>query len=167
MTTPANNMEKMVDISSQQIQELETASLQVLIDTRLANAEGDQLDVLGVIVGRERGSSDDDQYRDLIAAQILINLSSGTIPQIVAILELVLPGVDFEFTSYFPAAFEVKVSDQALPAGQGEIVAEVVKSAKLGGVNGLFRWYVTEPVFRFDGANNSQFDGGYFFATSL
>ncbi len=166
MTDPRNNTEKMVDIFAQQIQELETAYLQILIETRLSNSVGAQLDVLGIIVGRLRGGSADDRYRDLIQAQILINLASGTIPQILEILELILPDIDLELIRYFPAAFEVEADDQPLPAGQGEIVAGVVKSAKLGGVKGLFRYYETEPVFRLDGAGGSRLDGGYHLCTS-
>jgi hypothetical protein len=165
--TPSNTIEKLVDVFSTQIQELETANLEVLIDTRLANAEGDQLDVIGVIVGKDRGGAVDDRYRDLLQAQILLNLGSGTIPQIIEILELVLPGIDLELIRYFPAAFEIEADDQPLPAGQGPVIVTIVKSAKLGGVHGLFKWYETDPVFRLDGADNSQFDGGYFFATSL
>lgn len=164
----ANNLEKLISVFAAQVQDLETAALEVLVETRLANAEGAQLDVIGTIVGRARSNTTDGRYRDLIRAQIRINLASGTIPEILAIVELVLgPGIDLELIEYFPAAFEIEADDQPLVSGQGEIIAGLVKSAKAGGVNGLFRWYVTDPVFRLDGADGSCFDGGYFFATSL
>jgi hypothetical protein len=163
----ANNFEKLIGVYARQIQELETAILQVLILTRLANAEGAQLDVIGRIVGRRRSNEDDDRYRDLLNAQILINLASGTIPEILAIVEIIVgPTIDLEFVQYFPAGFEIEADDQPLPAGQGQIVASLVKSAKLGGVKGLFRFYETEPVFRLDGAGGSQLDGGYHLCTS-
>lgn len=163
----ANNFEKLIGIYARQIQELETAIFQVLILTRLANAAGAQLDVIGRIVGRRRSDEDDERYRDLLNAQILINLASGTIPEILAIVEIIVgPTIDLEFIQYFPAAFELEADDQPLPAGQGQIVAALIKSAKLGGVKGLFRFFETAPVFRLDGAGGSQLDGGYHLCTS-
>jgi hypothetical protein len=166
--TPANNTEKLIDVFAQQIQELETAQLEILTDTRLANAEGDQLDITGAIVGRDRGGSTDARYYDLIRAQALLNRYSGTIPQIIEILETVLgSSISFEFTSYFPAAFEIDATAQALQSGQGATIVSIVKSAKLGGVNGLFKYHETDPVFKLDGADGSQFDGGFHMCTSL
>jgi hypothetical protein len=166
-TTPSNNIEKLSDVVSQQVQELETALLEVLVDTRLDEAEGDQLDVIGVIVGRDRGASTDARYRDLLAAQIRLNYSSGTIPDVLTIVSLIVGStVDLELVEYFPAAFEVKAVGVAMATGQGTVIAGVVQSAKAGGVNGRFRYYETEPVFRLDGAGGSQLDGGYHLCTS-
>jgi hypothetical protein len=164
----ANNIEKLVGVFTEQIQQLETALLEVLIETRLANAIGAQLDVIGRIVGRERADEDDDRYRDLIAAQIALNRASGTIPEVLSIVSLIVGAdVPLELTEYFPAAFEIEAMSGPLPAGQGATVASVVKQAKAGGVNGLFRYFETSPVFRLDGAGGSQFDGGYHMSTSI
>jgi hypothetical protein len=168
MTDPLNDTERLIDVYSQRIQEIETALLEVLTETRLANAVGAQLDVIGAIVGRDRSSDTDDRYRDLLAAQIAINLASGTISELLIIVELIVgPTIDLELVELFPAAFEIKAVNQTLPAGQGNIVASVVKQAKAGAVNGVFRWYETDPIFALDGAGGSQLDGGYFFSTSL
>jgi hypothetical protein len=168
MTEPANNLERLIDALSQQSQQLETALLEILVDTRLANAEGTQLDTIGAIVGRDRSSATDDRYRDLLTAQIAINLASGTIQEILTIVELIVGAdVDLELVEYFPAAFEIEADDQPLPVGQGANVAALVKSAKAGGVKGYFKWYETDPVFKLDGADGSQLDGGYYLCTSL
>lgn len=168
MTAPRNNTEKLVDVFSQQIQRVETVLFQVLIETRLANAAGVQLDTSGAIVGRRRADESDDRYRDLIAAQIALNLASGTIPEILAVISLVIgQDVALEFKEYFPAAFELEAMAGPLPTGQGATVAGVVKQAKAGGVKGLFQYFETSPVFALDGAGGSQFDGGYFFCTSI
>lgn len=162
----ANDIEKLVGVYIRQLQDLETATLEVLLLTRLENAVGVQLDLIGRIVGKDRGPSDDDRYRDLLSAQIAINLASGTIPEILSIMELVLPGVDLVLEESFPAAFELAAA-QALPGDQGETIAALLKTAKAAGVNGLFHWHKTDPVFKLDGADGSQLDGGYFLATSL
>ena len=164
----ANNIEKFLGVYAAQLQELETAILEVLVETRLANAVGVQLDVIGKIVGVERSSSTDDRYRALINAQIATNLASGTVPELLEIVGLVVgESVELTLKQYFPAAFEIEVDAQTLPVGQGAVVAGVVKDAKAGGVNGLFRWYEVAPVFRLDGAGGSQLDGGFFLGTSL
>jgi hypothetical protein len=162
----ANDLEKLLGAYVTQLQDLETATLEVLILTRLSDAVGVQLDIIGRIVGRERGSSDDDRYRDLLSAQIKLNLSSGTIQEILAIVELVIPDCGLVLVESFPAAFELSAL-QVVSNGQGETIAGLIKTAKAAGVNGLFHWHETDPVFKLDGADGSQLDGGYFLATSL
>lgn len=150
-----------------ELQEFETAAFEVLLDRWLETAEGVQLDGLGQIIGRERLGTDDDTYRLLLKAQILINLSSGTIPQILEIIPKVIPAISLEFVSEFPAGFTLVADDEPLDAGVGPIIADILTSATAGGVRGLFQYFETVPHFRFDGSGGSQFDGGFFFGTTI
>lgn len=68
------------------IQELENAIWQVLTERWLDTAVGAQLDVIGRIVNMPRRGWLDDVYRRLLGAQILVLGSTGTWPDLVAIL---------------------------------------------------------------------------------
>lgn len=166
--TPGNNIEKLIDVFAQQIQDLETVYFELLLNRLLDTAVGAQLDVIGRIVGLARSAFTDDEYRDRLRGQILLNLASGELPKILEMVEIIVgDAVPLNFVEEFPAAFEIRSSTVPLPAGQGVTVAALVKDAKGGGIKGLFRFFETSPVFRFDGADGTKFDGGSFFATSL
>ena len=72
----------MLELLGVQVQEVEDAVYQILTDTVLETAEGAQLDGLGEIVGEERAGRDDATYRIAIRTRIAINLSEGTIENI-------------------------------------------------------------------------------------
>lgn len=165
---PGNNIEKLIDVFAQQIQDLEAVFFELLLNRLLDAAVGVQLDVIGRIVGLARSAFTDDEYRDRLRGQIILNLSSGELPQILAMVEIIVgDSVPLTFVEEFPAAFEIESNEVPLPAGQGVIVAALVKSAKGGGIKGLFQFFETVPLFKFDGADGTNFDGGSFFGTSL
>jgi hypothetical protein len=114
------NWASLLEAIAAQFQQLEEVFFELINDRFLDDAVGAQLDGMGQIVGRARNGLDDEAYRTRIRAQIRINLSSGTIPDLVEILELVLPSGQF-FQLYedsFPAHFEVFIPDpiEDLPA---------------------------------------------------
>jgi hypothetical protein len=69
-----------------QLQELENVFFKLLLLRSLDTATGAQLDGLGLIVGEPRQGRDDVNYRAAISSRILINRSSATVNQILAIL---------------------------------------------------------------------------------
>lgn len=78
-----------------QIQDLEDTTWQViwgrLLDPapgRTEQAEGVQLDTLGQIVGVDREGLNDDEYREAIRLQIIVNKSFGTPEDLLRILRL-------------------------------------------------------------------------------
>lgn len=71
-----------------------------------ATAEGSQLDVLGEIIGEARAGKTDADYRIFLLARLLINRSSGTVPQILELFSLVGgAGTVAEISQYYPASF--------------------------------------------------------------
>lgn len=163
----SSDLEKVLEVYLNQIQELEDAAFQVLLDTILDDAVGEQLDGIGRIVGRAREGFSDDRYRDRLRSQIILNLSSGTIPQILDIVALLVgTGVRLEMQEFFPAGFHL-LAIEILPTDLGFGIAPIVQTAKLGGVRAVFIFHQTDPPFAFDGAGGSKFDGGSFFGTGL
>lgn len=164
---PANNIEKMIASFAPQLQELEQVFFDIL-DAVLLTTTGKRLDVLGALVGAGRSTSaDDDEYRTTIRARILINKSSGTLPELLEIVALLLgPGIPLDFEQEFPAGYTI-FALEPLAEGVGERVARLKLEATAGGVNGLLHFFVTAPTFAFDGHDGAKFDGGFHFATAL
>ncbi len=117
-----------------EVQELEDAAIDVRDETTLDNSIGEQLDGIGRIVGAPRAGLGDDAYRLRLRAQILINLSSGTIPEIVAIVELLIANT-FEPVEFFPAAFVI-VFANALSSTDAATLAVFIATARPVAVGG-------------------------------
>ena len=138
-------------IVTTQHQELEQALQDLLFYRQLANAYGQHLDNIGEIVGQPRSGLDDNTYRLYIQAKIAVNLSSGTVEDVLSVFELVLPGVLVTLKNYYPAAFILYVDGQ-ITAVQATAFAQFVLQAKSGGVRGVFEWTQSTPAntFTFD-----------------
>jgi hypothetical protein len=70
-----------------QLQEIETMFVSLIVDMALPNAIGEQLDLIGRIVGEGRKGRSDDDYRVALGARIIINRSNGSVEDIIAVLK--------------------------------------------------------------------------------
>jgi hypothetical protein len=97
----------------EQVQDLENAAFEVLLERIIDNAVGVQLDVLGTIVGQPRTDPDDERYRSLIRGKIAANKSRATPPDVLAIARaLLLPGGEtFAIREEPPAQMRIRVID--------------------------------------------------------
>jgi hypothetical protein len=166
----SNDFELLIRSYLGEVQALDTAATELLVLVSIDGATGVQLDGLGQIIGAERQGLDDDDYRMLLRAQIQVNKSGGTIPQLIEIIRLAsnttLEQAAVELTESFPADFVVKIT-VALDPGTGDIAAQTMYEAKAAGVHGVLHYFDTEPVFAFDGDGGSKFDGGYYLKTAV
>lgn len=149
------NVEALVRALVNQSQAVEGAAFDVVTETLLATAEGEQLDGLGQIVGVERGGRSDSDYRVRIGAKILQNNASGTIAELVQ-LAVVLGATTVELTEIAPAEVLV-VSDDAIV--NGSEIGTVLGQAKAAGVKLSFVWHESTNPFRF-GVAGQGFDEG-------
>jgi len=162
-----NDLEKLLTTYTEETQELETAAQEVLVDRWIDTAVGIQLDGLGQIVGRARDGTGDVTYRKLIRAQIALNLSTGTVQDVVSVLEFFLPGVTLILKQEYPAAFTVSALNDALPTSSATIAAEAMGQARAAGVRALLHYFSTLPIFYLDGYNGATFDGPSLFTATL
>ena len=144
-----------------QVQDVENAAFEVLNETTLAASVGDQLDGIGQIVGEERQGRVDADYRVAISARILLNISSGTIGDILEIVDTMTGGLETILLNEgdnFPAGFEVTIDT---PIVNGDQVGAFVILAKPAAVLATFRWFEAAlgDEFRFDAAGQG-FDQG-------
>lgn len=126
------------------VQLLEDIQWQLLKGGLLPLAAGADLDVLGEIVGEERLSLIDDDYRRFIEARVLVNRSAGTAGELLAILDLLsAPNVYVQGWNQPPASYRLltvrssfmapdvagrvgRTMEEAAPAGKEAAVVEAV-----------------------------------------
>jgi hypothetical protein len=111
----APNFEALWDIFVQQVQEIEDAIYDVIGLLDVETMEGDQLDLLGRVLGRTRQEMDDETYRVFLKSQIGINTSRGTTEQLLAVFKILTAGSTCTISEDYPAAVEL-VIDGALRA---------------------------------------------------
>jgi hypothetical protein len=126
-------------------------------------ATGQQLDLLGKLLGLPRGPASDALYVLLLQAQILVLFSNGSIPQITAIFELLLGTGNFTLTEYFPCA--IVLFDQT-PSAQPNLTSflNVLLRAKAAGIQAFYQYLGTASmttVFRYDTAGQGYDQGLY------
>lgn len=151
----------------QQVQLLEDAAFGLRAQRTLATAEGNNLDVLGAMVGMQRRVGwSDERYRIWIAASIQVNQSSGTPEQLIAIAQK-LCVTPIELREYFPAAAIISARGPIAPAIDGRQVAKLLARSKPAAVGLHFRWSTTDNTFRFSATGSSVMDSPHGFGGAL
>lgn len=146
-------IEALAKILGNQIQDLENAIFQIIAITDLGTVTGIQLDLLGKIVNQPRNGQVDETYRLFLRARILVNVSKGTVEEIIAILTLLISGsptIEFiEPPDTDPASFQITVTS-ALPAdADGFVISTMAIQARSPGIGGTI-FTRRSPTFRFD-----------------
>lgn len=132
-----------------EVQAVEDALWQLLVERSLATAEGDQLDVLGAIVGEPRRGQDDETYRLWISARNMVTRSSGVTTEMLAIArKLVAPSVPIRLEEFYPAAAVFRF-DGVLGLDEGYQIAYMLHEAKPAGVLFQMTWPVDGETFTF------------------
>lgn len=162
-----SNLEKMAELLASEAQDVDDAALGVLSGMTLALAEGANLDVFGEILGRKRAGATDADYRDVLNSQIRLNLSGGTIEDILVVLALVFgSALTLTMTEGRVAEFDVEVAE-SITTATATSMAQALKRGKAGGVKANLKYHDTEPQFAYDGLGSAKFDGGYYYGSSI
>ncbi len=93
-----------------QVQEVEDVVWETSQAFLLDTAEGDQLDLLGTLVGEGRQDRTDSEYRAAIRVRILVNKSEGLPEQLLEILEGINSGATHAMRELYPAALTIESS---------------------------------------------------------
>ncbi len=129
------------------VQEAEDCLWEILNNRGVDTAIGVQLDVLGRLVGRGRGTLGDDAYRIAIKCQIAINRSSGTPVDICLVAILSLPaGFVWTYGEGYPAGIDITLVDPWIGSDEElDVVFSNLQKTRSGGVR-LFFEYHTAPT---------------------
>lgn len=147
-----------------EVQQLEDAAHELQLQRTLEYATGAHLDILGALVGQQRGDRTDVVYRIWIAARALVNRSSGTTAQLIAIASK-LCGDPVWLEEQYPGCFTMHAR-QPLAGVTGDEVAQLLRLAKSAGVAMHFRWSDTARGFRFSASGSSVMGSDHGFTLS-
>ncbi len=137
------NWEKLLDVYSRQIQDLEDMFFELIEKRFIDDAVGVQLDGLGRIIGASRNGLADEPYRVQLRVQIRINRSSGTVEDIISVVALLVAVTNTIHVRVFPPASFVVILNDAVPAVPMELVAPV-GNARMGGVGTSIEFTVVD-----------------------
>lgn len=110
------DLEALLNSYIEQIQDLETVYFDLVDDRTLDSAIGAQLDGIGDIVGEDRQSRSDADYRLAIRSRIIVNNSTGTTEDLNQLGRSLLGSTfGFEVSEIFPAGLIVQLQDPIDP----------------------------------------------------
>lgn len=128
-----------------QIQDLEDAAWECILNRNLLDGRGVILEALGAIVGRDRQGLDDVDYTRAIRTQIRINRSQGKAADVIAVAELSFPdGTPFRYGEEYPATIVVEILTGPVE-WPFQVSFRDLKKTKAGGVR-LFLLVPLDPV---------------------
>lgn len=124
------------------------------------DATGVLLDRIGAILNRPRASLSDDDYRTFLRVQILINLTSGTVPELIEILQALAPGCTVDIVEWFPAALVADIQGVIIAPEDAELLAEILATARPAGIGATLKYHgaAAEETFTLD--SGPGLDGG-------
>lgn len=129
-------IEAVVRAFANQLQKSEQTFYDLYWRRMLDNAEDQDLDNIGELVGEARQGWDDDEYRSYIRARIKTLRSDGKIETLIAILAFLYSNATFDIREFYPAALVVEVVSDSAPTLNGEYVNRgFLQKAKGAGVN--------------------------------
>lgn len=138
------NMEAFASAIGARAQSVEDALWLLVSERTLDTAVGAQLDDLGAKVGESREGRTDAVYRTFIRGRILVNLSSGTPDELLAIVQMIMAAMGdnaFALREDFPATFVVVVDERWSGTGVfPTAVAAILRAARAGGVRSILEW---------------------------
>lgn len=125
----------LVESFGEGVQTQEDQTWDLLISTGLDEATGDALDQWGELVGEQRGSLGDNDFRQFIMARMLVNTSSGLIDELIEILDVATqPNVRVIHASNYPSGFYLQVERHSFMSDDvSRRVARLMEDARPAG----------------------------------
>ena len=102
-------------------------------------AEGDQLDVIGRLLGETRGSYTDAEYRLILKGKIKVLRSSGTAENLIDIFATCEPDATITVKTWPPAYVTVTLSDPITATDAG-VYVRFIREGRAAGVEGTVEW---------------------------
>lgn len=150
----ANNIEKLLSIIANPAQAVEDALQQLKSERFVDTAIGEQLDIIGRIVGQDREGLSDDDYRRYIRARIAANNSDGTIEDLLTVAFLVVydEAAQLQIDNQGVATVVLRVNSIALTTTVADILVKFLGLAATAGVRVILEYCDQAPAtwFKWD-----------------
>lgn len=142
-----NNQQKYLVVIGNEAQAMEDTLQQIYSGYWIDEAVGEQLDVLGRVVGQERGGMVDADFRRLIRARISVNRSKGTVKDVITVAKLVVDDetVYYKVDQVGSAGFALYLLDQPVSNDVAALTLKMLQDTKAGGVRIILEW-TPEPI---------------------
>lgn len=137
-------------------QAMEDLIYQLLSTFDIASATGNQLDVIGGMVGEIRQTSDDEIYRALIYLRIFRQRMTGTVPNVIKLYKSITKAERVEYTPSYPAGFSVNAIN---PTGtlSGTLIRSIMLTMVGAGIEAELLQSTADPAFVFEGGDGEGF----------
>lgn len=132
-------VECMIQAFSQGYQDIEECLFKMYYERSVNSAIGEQLDIIGFIVGQPRYGWDDDAYRVLILGKIGANISKGTPEELISMFKLLMKCTKAHYYPYYPA--EVYIIGNFAPVDTEQLLIDGNMEAA-----GVADWTVTNDA---------------------
>lgn len=128
------NIRSLMQIWAIEAQDVEDAGYGLMMGMLLNGSDGRLLDLWGGIIGEPRRGLLDGEYRRFVQARILSNLSTGTAPELIAILTLLTRADSVLYQPLYPAgmAFDFQSGAIVSPASRERILTQMLAVAPSG-----------------------------------
>lgn len=126
------------------IQDLEDRMRVLYFRYSIDDMSGDNLDVIGDIIGQDRIGMDDENYRKFIKAKIGLNVSEGTVDHILRVWSLLTGSDEVTLQQIYPCRIKLSAV-MSTPSGYEESIWNIMESMLVGGV-GLYELWFDDPT---------------------
>ena len=154
----ATNLEKLLSVYLNEVQGVEDMLLDLLNKSGVAGdldqIEGVQLDAYGSLVGELRKGANDADYRIRILGRILVNVSEGTIEDVIGVASryaesLIGTTPTVELDEFPPACYQIHTGFLSFDVGIGRIIGRAVLDATAAGVCAYYFFDTSPTPFKF------------------
>lgn len=144
---PCPNINSLVRIHAERVQGMEAAAAPLLTRRAIDTAAGDALDIVGEIVGQERGGRTDADYRVAIRFRIAINTSNGEPETVISATRFFTNATRVRYRDmvWVPAHVFLFTDGFTLP----DDLYSGIKAIMPAGVSLYLVWHPGEPWFQF------------------
>lgn len=123
----ATKLQDLVRVLVGEVQELDDLIFALISERYLSSAVGAQLDQYGEVLGFKRQGFSDDEYRNLLEARIIANLSEGQIGIIQLVLQKITRASFVLYIPTYPAAYIVQYTSSVYTSSSfREIIKEFI-----------------------------------------
>jgi hypothetical protein len=125
------------------VQTVEDIYQQLLDERSVFTAIGEQLNVVGLLVGEARDGKDDSAYREAILNRVAINTSDGTPEKVIEIMKTIIAGPNsVTIFEHYPANIHVHTTAGATNVNAASLnsIAPVGVNARLMFDDGIVTW---------------------------
>ncbi len=124
--TEAPNLEKLLQTFVGEIQEVEDVLIDLFFDRTVTQATGDQLYIIGAIVGINREGRSNVDYRSAILTQIRVNNTGGQESVLAAFLALLVAPVTIDIVEVFPAGLDIAIDETGVSTNTISLLRKAV-----------------------------------------